>query len=59
MILVHKIALDPNTVQATYFARASGIARFSYNWALAEWKRQYQCLSGKPLGTQHMARRSG
>ena len=41
MIVAHKIALDPNNVQATYFARACGVARFAYNWALDEWKRQY------------------
>ncbi|AOU98248.1 transposase [Acidihalobacter yilgarnensis] len=41
MILAHKIALDPNNAQATYFARAAGTARFAYNWALAEWQRQY------------------
>src|SRR6266852_765559 len=41
MIIAHKIALEPNNVQATYFARASGVARFAYNWALAEWQRQY------------------
>jgi putative transposase len=31
MLIAHKIALDPNNVQATYFARASGTARFAYN----------------------------
>ncbi len=41
MLIAHRIALDPNNVQATYFARAAGTARFAYNWALAEWKRQY------------------
>ena len=41
MILAHKIALDPNNVQVTYFARACGVARFAYNWALAEWKHQF------------------
>jgi len=41
MIVAHKIALDPNDKQATYFARAAGTARFAYNWALAEWQRQY------------------
>ena len=40
MIVAHKIALDPNDKQATYFARAAGTARFAYNWALAEWQRQ-------------------
>lgn len=47
MILAHKIALDPNNVQATYFARACGTARFAYNWALGEWRRQYK-EGGKP-----------
>ena len=42
MLIAHRIALDPNNVQATYLARASGTARFAYNWALAEWKRQYE-----------------
>jgi len=35
MMLAHRIALDPNNVQATYLSRAAGTARFSYNWALA------------------------
>jgi len=42
MLIAHKIALAPNNVQATYFARAAGTARFAYNWALAEWQRQYE-----------------
>jgi putative transposase len=42
MIVAHKIALDPNNVQASYFAKAAGTARFAYNWALAEWQRQYE-----------------
>lgn len=42
MLIAHKIALDPNNAQATYMARAAGTARFAYNWALAEWKRQYE-----------------
>ncbi len=42
MLMAHKIALNPNNTQATYFARASGTVRFSYNWALAEWQRQYE-----------------
>ena len=42
MLIAHKIALDPNNVQATYLARAAGTARFAYNWALAEWQRQYE-----------------
>ena len=41
MIITHKIALDPNEAKRSYYARASGTARFAYNWALAEWKKQY------------------
>lgn len=41
MLLAHRIALDPNAGQRRYFSRASGTARFAYNWALAEWKRQH------------------
>jgi putative transposase len=42
MILAHKIQLDPNNKQRTYFAKACGVARFAYNWALAEWKRLHE-----------------
>lgn len=42
MLMAHKIALDPNDRQATYFSKAAGTARFAYNWALAEWGRQYE-----------------
>ena len=42
MLLAHKIALDPNAAQRLYFARASGTARFAYNWALGEWQKQYK-----------------
>ena len=38
----HTIALAPNNVQSTYFSKAAGVARFAYNWALSEWKRQYE-----------------
>ena len=40
--LVHKIALDPNDKQRTLLAKSAGTARFAYNWALAEWQRQYR-----------------
>ena len=36
------IELKPNNKQATYFKKACGVARFAYNWALAEWQKQYQ-----------------
>jgi hypothetical protein len=41
MILAHRIRLVPTLEQEIYFRRACGVARFAYNWALAEWKRQY------------------
>ncbi|MCI0676999.1 MAG: transposase [Phycisphaerales bacterium] len=51
MFIAHRIALDPTNAQRTYFVRASGVARFAYNWALAEWKKQYEAAkadSGLP-----------
>ncbi|MHB1642606.1 MAG: RNA-guided endonuclease InsQ/TnpB family protein [Acidithiobacillus sp.] len=60
MLMAHKIALNPNNTQATYFARASGTARFAYNWALAEWQRQYEAWKAdnrRPLPSQTALRR--
>ncbi len=48
MLTAHKIALEPNDRQATYFAKACGTARFAYNWALAEWKRRYDLHRADP-----------
>ncbi len=42
MIKAHKIRLHPSPEQANYFARAAGTSRFVWNWALAEWNRQYE-----------------
>lgn len=42
MLLIHKIELNPNNKQVTYFTKACGIARFAYNWALNEWQKQYE-----------------
>jgi IS605 OrfB family transposase len=42
VIKAHKIRLNPTPEQANYFARAAGVARFVWNWALAEWNRQYE-----------------
>lgn len=47
MLISQRIALAPNNVQATYLKRACGTARFSFNWALAEWQREYEG-GGKP-----------
>ena len=47
MIKAHKIRLDPTPEQAKYFARAAGTARFTFNWAVAQWQREYEA-GGKP-----------
>ena len=38
----HIIRLDPTNKQATHFGKTCGVARLAYNWALAEWQKQYQ-----------------
>lgn len=43
----HKIKLVPNKAQEDYFRRACGTARHAYNWALAEWQKEYEA-GGKP-----------
>jgi len=53
MMLAHCIALAPNNVQATYLARAAGTARFAYNWALAQWKQQYEAWRCPACGAHH------
>lgn len=60
MLIAHRIALNPNNVQATYLARATGTARFAYNWALTEWQRQYEAWkenNGLPKPSQQALRR--
>ena len=42
MLIAHRVALDLNNVQAAYMSQAAGTARFAYNWALSEWKKQYE-----------------
>jgi len=42
MIFAHKIALDLTQAQETSCRKAAGTARFTYNWALAEWRGQYR-----------------
>ena len=48
MLLTHKIALRPNNKQQTYFAKACGVARFVYNWALTYWMILYQAHQANP-----------
>ena len=42
MFVSQVIELQPNRRQATLFAKAVGIARFAYNWALAQWQAKYK-----------------
>lgn len=41
MILTHKIRLRPTRKQEQLLRCAVGVARFAYNWALAEWQTQH------------------
>ena len=49
--LTHKIRLDPTCKQQNYFRQACGVARFTWNWALAEWNRQVEA-GKKPRGLE-------
>ena len=42
MIKAHKIQLNPTKAQKVFFVKSSGVARFSYNWALSKWKELYE-----------------
>ena len=42
MILSHKIRIYPNKEQEVFLKKSCGVARFAYNWGLAEWERQYK-----------------
>jgi len=41
-VLGHVIALDPTVEPSIALARAVGTARFTFNWALAEYQRLYK-----------------
>ena len=38
----HKIRINPNPEQEQYLWQACGVARFCFNWGLAEWNRLYE-----------------
>lgn len=42
MHIAHKIEIKPTKIQESLLRQSCGTARFTYNWALAEWKRQYE-----------------
>lgn len=47
VILSHKIALNPTPKQENVLLQAVGCSRFAFNWALSEWKSQYEA-GGQP-----------
>jgi putative transposase len=48
MYKVHKIEIKPNNKQRTLLLKSFGVARFVYNWGLAEWKQQYEAHQNDP-----------
>ena len=42
MILSHKIRIYPNHEQEQFLNKSCGVARFAYNWGLAEWQNRYK-----------------
>ena len=42
MILSHKIRIYPNSEQEQFLKKSCGVARFAYNWGLAEWQNLYK-----------------
>ena len=44
-----KIELKPNNFQKTYFKKACGVSRFTWNWALGNWNEKYK-NGEKPSG---------
>lgn len=42
MILSHKIRIYPNKEQEVFLRKSCGVARFTYNWALEEWQKEYR-----------------
>lgn len=47
MNIAHKIEIKPTTKQESLLRQSCGTARFTYNWAPNEWKRQYE-VGSKP-----------
>lgn len=47
VIKAHKIRLNPTPEQAQYFWQCAGVARFAFNWALAEYNRRK--AEGQPV----------
>ena len=46
--LAHKIELKLNNKQRTYFKKACGVSRFTWNWALSSWDKAYEENKNRP-----------
>jgi len=46
-MLAHRVRLVPTAAQEKQMRQACGVARFAYNWALAQWREQSN-TGGKP-----------
>lgn len=42
MVKTHKIRLYPTKAQEILLRKSCGVARYSYNWALAKWKEMFE-----------------
>ena len=49
MLKTHKIELKPNKSQLVYLKQSAGTARFAYNWALDQWKNDYEHYKSYPF----------
>ncbi len=43
--IAHKIEIDLNNKQRTYFKKACGVSRFVWNWGLNQWNSLYELKS--------------
>jgi hypothetical protein len=59
MIIAHKIALDPNAAQESYFACACGTARFACGHIRADMTLSDRELSREACGVIHARDRNG
>lgn len=61
IMTVHRMALDVTRAQDALFSQCAGIARFSWNWALDRWQREYamhQADSALPKPSEAALRRA-
>lgn len=42
MILAHRVQLQPRNRHITAFNKACGVARYTWNWALDRWQKEYE-----------------